>query len=326
MAEAATSAPAAVAAPDAAPPISPEAGSQDGPPEVDTQGSRTASPAQTRKRSRSPSQGPPSTHPTEEATTTSPEQPRKRLKAAIDEKTRTRRLFGGLLSAAPSRKRSTSDRKSSATGGPTEETLARRASIEARKRSELAKRDEEIAGAQAEKVAELNRRRRKRQVLLEERDKEREWDNRVMRAGYLRTRGELGIYWKPWKMTEDQEDEVEERRRKVEGEVEADRERWKDEKRRRNEDAERRAAEKRDVEEHEKQQRNNEEEKTNGEGSENRGGTDEMVVEKMDELSVPKHSDKKEAPSPSRREEEGHSPSEDEADNGVDAGEDTVMY
>ncbi|KAF2225350.1 hypothetical protein BDZ85DRAFT_317913 [Elsinoe ampelina] len=272
--------------------------------------SPSASPTHGKKRSRSPSAPPPTTHPIDDPSSPpSPNHPRKRSRAAIDEKTRTRRLFGGLLGGPTPRSRIAQDRKTSLTSNaPSEETLARRASIEARKRSELAKRDEEMAGVQAEKLAELNRRRRKRQLLLEERDKEREWEGKISRVGFLRTKGPGGVYWRPWKLTEEQKEEIEEKRRRAEEHVDEERELWWEEKRRRDKEAERKDETADDLE------------KDGVEVMSKHGDMD--LAQKDPEHDATEDTDK--ATSPPSKQRNG-SPSEDEADNGVDAGEDTVM-
>ncbi|KAG8628998.1 hypothetical protein KVT40_002863 [Elsinoe batatas] len=275
-----------------------------------THASPSPSPINGRKRSRSPSAPPSTTHPIDDPSPSSRDHPRKRSRATIDEKTRTRRLFGGLLGGPTPRSRTAPDRKTSLTSNaPSEETLARRASIEARKRSELAKRDEEIAGVQAEKVAELNRRRRKRQILLEERDKQREWEGKISRAGFLKTKGSAGVYWRPWKLTEEQKEEIEENTRQVEDDVDQERESCKEEKRRQEDESERKdetAAE------------------PGKDGVEVTNKDDDMDMEqKHPEHDAREDADKAVSPPEKQR---SKSPSEDEADNGVDAGEDTVMY
>ncbi|TKX27126.1 hypothetical protein C1H76_0600 [Elsinoe australis] len=288
----------------------------------------SASPTRSRKRSRtSDPEDKQDTSVTSNASPSQPsDQPRKRPRT-VDEKTRTRRLFGSLLGGPPSRPRGaaapTSHHRESSLTTPTgpksngDATLARRASIERRKRDELAARDEEIAGLQAEKLEALTKRRRERQRLVEERDKEREWEGRLNRAGFLVTETEPRIYWVPWEMTGGQKEDVRRRKERVGEEVEEERRRFREER------------EKREKKTEKETQR--EEEKVgdvvdSGDKDEDMGRTDGDVDGQGKAASSHVHGDEGEKPASPQATARSRSMSEDEGDNGVDAGEDTVMY
>ncbi|PNS15964.1 Pinin 1 [Sphaceloma murrayae] len=279
----------------------------------------------TRKRSRSPSAP---TVPS--ASTTEPTPKRQRT---IDEKTRTRRLFGSLLSGPRSRlsKRDASNPSHSSPTAPPalkdDPKLSRRLSIEARKRSELAARDSEIAALQAKKLAALMERRRERQRAVEERDREREWEGRVVRAGFLRTKTEPGIYWKPWEMTEEQEEELAKQRDEVRDEIEEERGTWRESReRRRREEEEAMESKEKEMETVGETALDSDERGTAaGENGEKPKGeiADEDVA--MDDRP---QGGKVAGVGQSgvSNERRSATPSEDEGDNGVDAGEDTVIY
>lgn len=152
---------------------------------------------------------------------------------------------------------------------------------------------------------------------MEERDKEREWEGRLNRAGFLVTETEPRIYWVPWEMTGGQKEDVRRRKERVGEEVEEERRRFREER------------EKREKKTEKETQR--EEEKVgdvvdSGDKDEDMGRTDGDVDGQGKAASSHVHGDEGEKPASPQATARSRSMSEDEGDNGVDAGEDTVMY
>ncbi|OCT53641.1 pinin/SDK/memA domain protein [Cladophialophora carrionii] len=134
----------------------------------------------------------------------SPPAPRRRQTAGLEQdKSRNRRLFGALLGTLS--QSSQPVRRSSAGGAQKSNTStaiikSRREEIESRQRERLKRESHEIAESARQKREELNRERRKEQL---------QWDEEAMRmrhrnlramAGFLHTKAEPKLYYKPWEL------------------------------------------------------------------------------------------------------------------------------
>lgn len=136
---------------------------------------------------------------------TSPTQKRTAVPGArTDEKSRNRRLFGGLLSTLSA----SSNKPSSA--------IKRRDEIEQRQRERLKRDDEEIAEARRKKKEELDRKRKVEQKQWDEQYTRLRHANMRTTAGFLRTETHPRIYWKPWEMSKEDEERVRRQREEVE--------------------------------------------------------------------------------------------------------------
>ncbi|KIX06081.1 uncharacterized protein Z518_04055 [Rhinocladiella mackenziei CBS 650.93] len=115
------------------------------------------------------------------------------------DKSRNRRLFGALLGTL-----SQSSRPSKSSAG----NSSRREEIESRQRERLKRENEELAEHARRKKEQLDRVRRAEQ---------RRWDREGMRirhsnlraaAGFLRTKAEPQLYYKPWELRDFEEDTI----------------------------------------------------------------------------------------------------------------------
>jgi hypothetical protein len=152
-----------------------------------------------------PTNGANHTSPPPSATKASP--PRRKLTQparGADEKSRNRRLFGGLLStlSAPSNKPSSA--------------LKRRDEIEQRQRERLKRDDEEIVEARRKKREDLDRKRRVEQTRWDEQGTRIRHANMRATAGFLQTETQPRIYWKPWEMRKEDEERVRRQKEEVE--------------------------------------------------------------------------------------------------------------
>lgn len=124
--------------------------------------------------------------------------------AAVEEKKRSRRLFGGLLGVVSG---------STARSNPAHK---KRDEIEARARERLKKENDEV---------ETERRRRKTEIEAGRLQEQRRWDDegralrwRNMRsmAGFLRTKCEPRLYYRPWEFRPEEEEVIERQKMEVE--------------------------------------------------------------------------------------------------------------
>ncbi|WXC62183.1 hypothetical protein SNK03_008041 [Fusarium graminearum] len=135
----------------------------------------------------------------------------RRKVATQEEKKRGKRLFGGLLSTL------------SQTSG--DSTQKRRLEIERRQQERMRKQSVEDDKLQAEKRARAMEARKGDQIVFDEEVMRNKHTKMLAVAQYLRTKSQPQIYYLPWKLTEAQEDTIEEQTRHakatVEREVEA---------------------------------------------------------------------------------------------------------
>lgn len=137
-----------------------------------------------------------------------------------DEKQRSKRLFGALLGNL--NRPATSERASK-----------RRNEIEARKKAELAKQDEEREEERATRTQRVKTKRARTQIEVDEEAMRARHRSLMHFAGFLQTRGEPRIYWRPWELLADEEERIEEQVKEARGVVEREVEEWEAEKRRR---------------------------------------------------------------------------------------------
>ncbi|KAI7530188.1 hypothetical protein KC331_g14802 [Hortaea werneckii] len=143
-----------------------------------------------------------------------PQQPKDgpRKTGAVDEKKRSKRLFGALLGNL---------------NQPSDRTSKRRQEIETRRKAELQKQDEEVQEDKARRAERLREHRRKVQ-----RD---EVDEEVMRArhrqmldqaNFLQTKAEPKILYRPWELRPEEEDLIDEQIRKAKDAVDREVDEW----------------------------------------------------------------------------------------------------
>ncbi|KAI7214509.1 hypothetical protein KC333_g5983 [Hortaea werneckii] len=135
-----------------------------------------------------------------------------RKTGAVDEKKRSKRLFGALLGNL---------------NQPSDRTSKRRQEIETRRKAELQKQDEEVQEDKARRAERLREHRRKVQ-----RD---EVDEEVMRArhrqmldqaNFLQTKAEPKILYRPWELRSEEEDLIDEQIRKAKDAVDREVDEW----------------------------------------------------------------------------------------------------
>ncbi|TKA29887.1 hypothetical protein B0A50_03251 [Salinomyces thailandicus] len=146
--------------------------------------------------------------------TTNPSPPRtsRRKPSAVDEKKRSQRLFGALLGPlnhAPDR------------------TTKRRHEIETRRKTELAQQDVHNQVDAAQRLQRLREHRAKvLKEVVEPEVRELRWRQVRVEAGFLRTKAEPVLFWRPWEMREEEVERVEGQEREVEEMIGREREEW----------------------------------------------------------------------------------------------------
>ncbi|KAF2205238.1 hypothetical protein GQ43DRAFT_386126 [Delitschia confertaspora ATCC 74209] len=111
------------------------------------------------------------------------------------ERSRTQRLFGGFLRGAVTQSSSTSAQK-------------RRAEIEKKQQAKLKQREEEDLQQKQERIARLKVQREKEQREYDEESMQIRHTNMLAMAHSLRTQSEPRIYYKPWELTAEQEEQI----------------------------------------------------------------------------------------------------------------------
>ncbi|KAF2180711.1 hypothetical protein K469DRAFT_714285 [Zopfia rhizophila CBS 207.26] len=128
------------------------------------------------------------------ASETGPE--RRKSSATLDPKERTRgkRLFGQVLGALSQ--------------GSTTTAQRRRVDIEKRHQAKLKQQEEEDGQRRKERLAQLKAQRKKDQRKFDEQSMRIRHDNLLSMAHFLSTKFEPRLYYKPWELTEEEEDQV----------------------------------------------------------------------------------------------------------------------
>ncbi|KAK1462230.1 peroxin 26 [Colletotrichum melonis] len=111
-----------------------------------------------------------------------------------EEKKRGKRLFGGLLSTLSQTNSSSQHKK--------------RREIEQRQQEKAQKQRAEDEKRRTEKLARITEARWKEQILFDEKVMKTRHANMLAKAQSLRTKAGPSIYYRPWKLTKEQEDEV----------------------------------------------------------------------------------------------------------------------
>ncbi|KAG7051035.1 peroxin 26 [Colletotrichum scovillei] len=111
-----------------------------------------------------------------------------------EEKKRGKRLFGGLLSTLSQTNSSSQHKK--------------RREIEQRQQERAQKQRAEDEKRRTEKLARITEARRKEQILFDEKVMKTRHANMLAKAQSLRTKAGPSIYYRPWKLTKEQEDEI----------------------------------------------------------------------------------------------------------------------
>lgn len=124
--------------------------------------------------------------------------------AAVEEKKRSRRLFGGLLGVVSG---------STARSNPAHK---KRDEIEARARERLKKENEEAEADRRRRRTEIEASREREQRRWDEEGREVRWRNMRRMARFLRTRCEPMLYYRPWEFRVEEEEVVERQKREVE--------------------------------------------------------------------------------------------------------------
>ncbi|KAI7278181.1 hypothetical protein KC345_g6122 [Hortaea werneckii] len=143
-----------------------------------------------------------------------PQEPKgaSRKTGAVDEKKRSKRLFGALLGNL---------------NQPSDRTSKRRQEIETRRKAELQKQDEEVQEDKARRTERLREHRKKvqRDVVDEEvmRTRHRQM---LDQANFLQTKAEPKILYRPWELRSEEEDVIDEQIRKAKDEVDREVEEW----------------------------------------------------------------------------------------------------
>jgi hypothetical protein len=139
-----------------------------------------------------------------------------------EEKKRGQRLFGGLLSTL-------SQKSPLATNKPA--LHKKRDEIEQRQRDRLKRDDEERSEERRLKREELDRVRRTEQKRWERESLGMKHASMRARAGFLVTKAEPRLLWRPWELRVEEEDMIEKQREKVEDDIRVELERLEAEER-----------------------------------------------------------------------------------------------
>ncbi|KAG8166189.1 hypothetical protein KVR01_004741 [Diaporthe batatas] len=122
-----------------------------------------------------------------------------------EEKKRGRRLFGGLLSTLSQTTANTQQK--------------RRLEIEKKQQEKAVKQKSEDDRRRADRLARLDKVRRVEQVRFDEQVMRTRHSNMLAMAHSLRTRSEPKLYYRPWDLTQEQEDIIKDQIRDTEEEI-----------------------------------------------------------------------------------------------------------
>ncbi|KXL49053.1 MAG: hypothetical protein FE78DRAFT_86557 [Acidomyces sp. 'richmondensis'] len=117
----------------------------------------------------------------------------KRKSIVIDEKKRTKRLFGALLGNL---------------NQPSDRALKRRLKIEERRKAELQRQDDERREDTQRRLEKLAEQRRRNQVKVDEENMHMRHQHLLNAANFLQTNTEPKLYYRPWDLRADEEDRI----------------------------------------------------------------------------------------------------------------------
>ncbi|KAI6817099.1 hypothetical protein KC340_g5750 [Hortaea werneckii] len=143
-----------------------------------------------------------------------PQQPKDapRKTGAVDEKKRSKRLFGALLGNL---------------NQPSDRTSKRRQEIETRRKAELQKQDEEVQEDKARRAERLREHRRKVQRDGVDEEVMRARHRQMLdQANFLQTKAEPKILYRPWELRSEEEDLIDEQIRKAKDAVDREVDEW----------------------------------------------------------------------------------------------------
>ncbi|EXJ64208.1 hypothetical protein A1O7_00544 [Cladophialophora yegresii CBS 114405] len=159
----------------------------------------------------------------------SPPAPRRRQTSGLEQdKSRNRRLFGALLG--------TLSQSSQPSNTSTGVVSSRREEIEFRQRERLKRESHEIAESARQKREELNRARRKEQLQWDEEAMRMRHRNMRAMAGFLQTKAEPKLYYKPWELRDMEIERIKQQMVDVEAKIEREVEVFEEKKRKRQQD------------------------------------------------------------------------------------------
>ncbi|OAA67433.1 pinin/SDK/memA domain protein [Cordyceps fumosorosea ARSEF 2679] len=118
-----------------------------------------------------------------------------------EDKKRGKRLFGGLLSTLNQ--------------GPSNAQQKRRQEIEKRQQERMHKQASEDGQRRAERLAQLRAVRVREQIIFDEEVMRNRHVKKLAVARYLQTKAEPKIYYLPWRCTDEEQDVIDEQRRKA---------------------------------------------------------------------------------------------------------------
>jgi len=128
-----------------------------------------------------------------------------RKSIAIDEKKRTKRLFGALLGNL---------------NQPSNRALKRRQEIEERRKAELQRQDDERREDIQRRLEKLAEQRRRDQEKLDEENMHMRHQHLLDAANFLQTNTEPKLYYRPWDLRADEEDQIDHQIKEAQARVE----------------------------------------------------------------------------------------------------------